>query len=209
MWDRRALQDDPDGVTRTVHYLACYANRIAISNNRLLAIDGQDLWLRYKDYQDQNQWKTARMDGVEFVRRFLTHLLPRSMFHIRRYGFLGPRVQAQRIAQIRQLLAGADPDAEQPAAAGEEARDESPAEIEEPTKKCRSCGGKMFLSDRTPRPKVSEILRMPLHVFQQARTGIIITPGAKHTRDIASQKTETEKAETHPEQCSWAISAYW
>jgi hypothetical protein len=41
---------------------------------------------------------------VEFIRRFLQHMLPSGLHHIRRFGFMGPRVRTERIAHIRQLL---------------------------------------------------------------------------------------------------------
>ena len=61
-----------------------YANRVAISNSRLLGIEGKEVLFRYKDYRDGDQWKTMRMPGVEFIRRFLLHVLPKGMRHIRR-----------------------------------------------------------------------------------------------------------------------------
>ena len=65
------------------------------SNSRLLGIEGEEVLFRYKDYRDGNQWKTMRLPGVEFIERFLLHILPKGMRHIRRFGFMGPSVHTQ------------------------------------------------------------------------------------------------------------------
>jgi len=88
----------------TCGYLARYANRVAISNGRLIAIEDDEVLFRYKDYRDGDQWKTKRMPGVEFIGRFLHHVLPLGLRHIRRFGFLGPRVRTEKLKQIRKLL---------------------------------------------------------------------------------------------------------
>ena len=95
---------DVDAAAKTIDYLSRYANRVAISNSRLLGIDGEEVLFRYKDYQDGDQWKTMRLPGVEFIRRFLLHILPKGMRHIRRFGFMGPSVHTQNLNRIRELL---------------------------------------------------------------------------------------------------------
>ena len=91
IWDCRGAACDPEATLRTVRYLARYVNRIAISNSRLLGIEGDKVLLRYKDYRDGNRWKVKAIDGVRFIRRFLRHLLPPRLRHIRRCGFMGAR----------------------------------------------------------------------------------------------------------------------
>ena len=86
VWDRTG-PEDADAAARTVEYLARYANRVAISNSRLMAIEGGQVLFRYKDYRDGDQWKTKGLPGVEFIRRFLLHVLPQRFRHIRRFGF--------------------------------------------------------------------------------------------------------------------------
>ena len=88
VWDRRG-SGDVDAAAKTVDYLSRYANRVAISNGRLVAIEGDEVLFRYKDYRDGNQWKTKRMPGVEFIGRFLQHVFPQRLRHIRRFGFMG------------------------------------------------------------------------------------------------------------------------
>jgi len=65
-----------------VAYLARYTHRIAITNARLLAVDEQQVTFRYRDYRDDNRHKTLCLDGAEFVRRFLLHVLPKGLMRI-------------------------------------------------------------------------------------------------------------------------------
>ena len=90
------MKDDGDALSKTVEYLARYANRVALSNSRLAGIEGTDVLLRYKDYRDADTWKIVAIDGVEFIGRFLKHLLPPRMHHIRRYGWMARRTKAAR-----------------------------------------------------------------------------------------------------------------
>jgi hypothetical protein len=87
-------------------YLSRYTHRVAIGSNRLLAID-RDLGavtFSYKDYADQSRRKKMTLSLVEFVRRFVLHLLPPRFVKIRHYGLLANRYRRQRIAAARQNL---------------------------------------------------------------------------------------------------------
>jgi len=81
VWHRSGPQD-LKAANKTVEYLARYANRVAISNSRLIAIEGDQVLFSYKDYRDGGQWKTTELHGVEFIRRFLQHVLPPRLRHI-------------------------------------------------------------------------------------------------------------------------------
>jgi len=61
----------------------------------------------WKDYADNNQKKVVTLEGVEFLRRFLMHVLPAGFMHIRHFGYLANCVRQSRIALLRQLLATA------------------------------------------------------------------------------------------------------
>lgn len=91
-----------------VHYLARYTRQIAISNARILAVDDQRVTLRYKDYRHGNRDPCMTLDGDEFVRRFLLHILPKGLMRVRHYGFLANRCRRRRLAQIRRALAAAE-----------------------------------------------------------------------------------------------------
>ena len=71
-----------------VDYLARYTYRIAISNGRLLTMEDDRTAFRYKAYRDHSRLKTQWLDGQEFVRRFLMHILPKGFMRIRHFGYL-------------------------------------------------------------------------------------------------------------------------
>jgi len=87
-----------------VQYLSRYTYRIAISNQRILAVDEQEVSFRWKDYADHEQQKVMHLDGVAFLHRFLLHVLPRGYKRIRHYGFLANCVRKSKVALLRQLL---------------------------------------------------------------------------------------------------------
>lgn len=86
-----------------VEYLARYTHRIAISNNRILAVDAERVSLRYRDYRDGRQ-KTLQLDGQEFVRRYLLHVLPKGLMRVRHFGFLANRCRRQKLKCVRTAL---------------------------------------------------------------------------------------------------------
>lgn len=91
-------------------YLARYTHRVAISNARLVSFDDGRVRFRWKDRAEDGRQKEMTLDGVEFLRRFLLHVLPRGFMRIRHFGFLANRVRKQKLALIRALLAQAPAD---------------------------------------------------------------------------------------------------
>ena len=87
VWDRSGPQD-LEAANKTVEYLARYANRVAISNSRLVAIQGDQVLFSYKDYRDGGQWKTTELHGVEFIGRF--DQIARGAFGITLEKAIGP-----------------------------------------------------------------------------------------------------------------------
>jgi hypothetical protein len=92
------------GPKQVLKYLARYTHRVAISNQRLESLDDGKVTFRYTDYAHSNAQRTMTLDAVEFLRRFLLHVLPRGFMRIRYYGFLANRHRAQKIQQARRLL---------------------------------------------------------------------------------------------------------
>ena len=66
-------------------------HKIAISNHRLLEVNDQTVCFKYKDYRQSGKQKQATLTGVEFLRRFASHILPAGFVRIRHYGFLASR----------------------------------------------------------------------------------------------------------------------
>jgi len=92
------------GPQQVLDYVGRYTHRVAISNQRLLAIEEGQVRFRWKDYRDGNQQKVLTLAADEFIRRFLLHVLPRGFQRIRYYGLLGHRYREQNLAHCRQLL---------------------------------------------------------------------------------------------------------
>ena len=92
------------GPAQVLKYLARYTHRVAISNSRLLKLEGEQVTFRYKDYADAHQHKTMTLDALEFLRRFVQHVLPKGFMKIRHYGLLASRHRAEKLRCSRQLL---------------------------------------------------------------------------------------------------------
>jgi hypothetical protein len=95
--------------TTVVKYLSRYTHKIALSNQRLLAMDEQKVEMRMHDYRDGKD-KTLALAGEELVRRYLLHVLPKGLMRIRHYGYLSNRSRAQKLRQIRQCLRRPEPE---------------------------------------------------------------------------------------------------
>jgi hypothetical protein len=85
-------------------YLARYTHRVALSNARLVGLQDDRVTFRYKDYAAAARHKTMTLDAVEFLRRFVQHVLPRRFVKIRHFGRLANAQRAARLAWCRRLL---------------------------------------------------------------------------------------------------------
>ncbi len=133
----------PFGGPETVlAYLSRYTHRVAIANSRLIAFDDKGVTFKWKDYRAKgpDRQKTMALPIAEFIRRFLTHVLPSGFHRIRHYGLFANGGRAKNLARARQLLAMPAPDG----AAG----DSQTVDPEEPPSSaypCPSCGGPMII----------------------------------------------------------------
>jgi len=93
------------GPVQVLRYLSRYTHRVAISNHRLLAFDGERVTFRWKDYAHGGKQRKMTLLATEFLRRFFLHVLPKRFVRIRHYGFLANRFRACRLVLCRQLLA--------------------------------------------------------------------------------------------------------
>jgi len=92
-------------------YLGRYTHRVAISNQRLLALEDGRISFSWKDYRDSSQSKVRTLEAEEFIRRFLTHVLPDSFQKIRYFGLMANRGRAANLALCRMLIPNAQPGA--------------------------------------------------------------------------------------------------
>jgi predicted RNA-binding Zn-ribbon protein involved in translation (DUF1610 family) len=93
------------GASAVLRYLGRYTHRVAISNHRLIAFDGDRVTFQWKDYAHENRSSTMTLSAMEFLRRFVQHILPRGFVRIRQSGFLANTCRAPRVALARAVLA--------------------------------------------------------------------------------------------------------
>lgn len=74
-----------------LQYLGRYTHRVAISDNRIIKVDENNVSFRWRDYKDNNKQKLMTLKANEFIRRFTMHILPDRFVKIRHYGILGNR----------------------------------------------------------------------------------------------------------------------
>ncbi|HJY63830.1 MAG TPA: transposase [Ignavibacteria bacterium] len=82
-----------------VKYLGQYTHRVAITNHRIINIDGNGVTFMHKDYTDNARQKPVTLSGTEFLRRFCLHILPHRFVKIRRYGIYSSRERALKKKQ--------------------------------------------------------------------------------------------------------------
>jgi hypothetical protein len=97
------------GPIQVMRYLGRYTHRVAISNHRLVAFDGERVSFQWKDYAHGSAQKIMTLAATEFLRRFFLHVLPKGFVRIRSFGFLPNRFRTQALALCRQLLATSPP----------------------------------------------------------------------------------------------------
>jgi hypothetical protein len=93
------------GPEQVLKYLARYTHRVAISNSRIVEVAEGNVTFQYKDYADEHRSKAMMLSGVEFLRRFVQHVLPKGFVKVRHYGLVANRTRDERLALCRRLLA--------------------------------------------------------------------------------------------------------
>ena len=83
-------------------YLAPYICRGAISNRNIIGVDGHSITFRYRKSGSET-FTCLTLDAMEFIRRFLQHVLPKGFIKVRYYGYLSPR-KRDMLAVIKKLL---------------------------------------------------------------------------------------------------------
>jgi hypothetical protein len=116
-------------------YLARYTHRVAISNSRLVELtESGQVTFRYKDYKRGQQPREMTLEAVEFLRRWVQHVLPRGFVKVRHYGLWSNRQREDRLELCRRLLLaqGWSPGLAVP---------EASAAAAQPEYVCAGCGG--------------------------------------------------------------------
>ena len=98
------IKETFNGAGNAIEYLGRYTHRIAISNSRILKVTDTNVTFAAKDYRNNKKIEVT-LDGVEFIRRFLMHVLPKGFVKIRNYGILSNRMKKKQLKLIRKKLA--------------------------------------------------------------------------------------------------------
>jgi len=93
------------GPRQVLKYLARYAHRVAISNQRLISLEDGRVTFRWKNYARASEPAAMTLKAEEFIRRFLLHVLPKGFVKIRHFGFLANRGRRDNVLLCRELLA--------------------------------------------------------------------------------------------------------
>ena len=133
------------GAENVLTYLGRYVHRVAITDSRILSTDDGKVTFRYQNAKDR-RWRTMTVTGVEFMRRFLQHVLPKGVHKVRYYGLWAPSNRA-RLREIRRRLTDLTLDRD---LTGDEGCDESPEAGHKATH-CPFCSsGTLVLVRRVP-----------------------------------------------------------
>jgi len=92
-----------DGPGAVIEYLGRYTHRVAISNNRIIKVENNRVFFKWKDYKDGNKIKVMSLDADEFIRRFLLHVLPPGFIKIRYYGIIANRNKKTKLVLCQKL----------------------------------------------------------------------------------------------------------
>jgi hypothetical protein len=124
-------------------YLAPYVFKVAISNSRIVRVQDRTVLIRYRKPHSERS-RILALDVMEFIRRFLQHVLPTGFMKIRYYGFINPncKIALERIRGLIELSYGFALDLPVP-------------EIEPPQRTaCPTCGGLLKLRSVRPPLKI-------------------------------------------------------
>ena len=199
----------PDAVLK---YLARYVSGVAISDRRLVSHSGGRVNFRWKDYAAGGCEKPTGVPGLEFVRRYMLHVLPRGFVRIRSYGLLSNRSRKTDLARCRALLGaspaavsstasaaspapttsatsaacGASPAATGPATSA--ASGASPAPTGSVSSNCAACRrGRLVLRQSWPRPTVWDLVPRQTSPGRRRAAGAAARPAV--ARRLACEPT--------------------
>ena len=92
------------GPKQVLSYLGRYTHRVAISNNRILRVDDDQVTFSWRDYHQDYRQIITTINGSEFLKRFCLHILPPGFTRIRHYGFLSSAAKTKAFALLREYF---------------------------------------------------------------------------------------------------------
>lgn len=96
------------GAAGGLEYLARYVSKTALSNDRIISCENGEVRFKWRDYSDHNKEKVLSLKTEEFIRRYLSHVLPDGFMRVRFFGFLANACKAKNINTIRELFSSQD-----------------------------------------------------------------------------------------------------
>lgn len=93
-----------NGAAGGIEYLARYFAKTAIGNERIISMDDHHVTFKWRDYADDNKTKIMKLAAHEFIRRYLSHILPDGFMRVRYFGFLASSCKKKNLEMIRSLL---------------------------------------------------------------------------------------------------------
>lgn len=97
------IKETFNGFGNAIEYLGRYTHKIAISNNRILAVTEDEVTFSARGKKPGEPKRQITLDHTEFIRRYLMHVLPSGFQEIRYYGFLNNRMKTQNLKVIFKL----------------------------------------------------------------------------------------------------------
>ena len=92
-----------------IKYLSRYTQKGVLSEARIQNVDEQSVTFLYRDYRQPNGLKRMTLTGIEFVRRYVSHILPKGFMRVRHYGFLSNSSRRKKIPVIKKQTCSATP----------------------------------------------------------------------------------------------------
>ncbi len=86
----------------SIKYLTPYVFRVAIANSRIVGFENGEVTFKYRK-SGSKRWRHMTIDAMEFIRRFLQHVLPLGFMKIRHFGFLSGSTKTP-LAKVRELI---------------------------------------------------------------------------------------------------------
>jgi len=127
---------------RVLRYLAAYVFRVALANWRLVAVTDKAVSFRFRP-SGSREWRLYTLSALEFIRRFLQHVLPKGFVKVRYYGFFSPG----RRRVLRQIAAWFTPpqSAPSPPTARQNVTNAAPSDW---CPRCPHCGQPLRLTQK-------------------------------------------------------------
>jgi hypothetical protein len=141
------------GAGAVIKYLGRYSHRIAISNRRIVSLTETHVSFLWKDYSDNSRVKVMTLAIVEFIRRFMLHVLPSHFVRIRYYGFLSARSRKEKLQLCRDQTGGLQTTAPHDVTENPEETPEQTSQTDK-FRVCPVCGkGHMVWYKEIPKPQ--------------------------------------------------------